>query len=451
MGASTNKKVIVLGAGLCGAALAALLARRGFAVTLYEKRPDLRRTILNAGRSINLALSHRGLKALNKLGLAEKVKSMSIAMPGRIVHDNQGMTNFQAYGLHGQYINSISRSGLNEALLDEAEQAGVALKFNHACKDVDIQSGQVWLDKQSQGNWITDKADFIFGTDGAFSVMRGKMLRSDRFNYEQHYIPHGYKELSMPPAANGDFRMDPNGLHIWPRGGFMMIALPNLDRTFTVTLFLAFEGENSFHSLRYPEHLQPFFEKHFPDTLPHLHNLKEQFRQNPSSSLVTIRCYPWAMGKGLLLGDAAHAIVPFYGQGMNAALEDCALLDEMLDDFDGDWQQLAQDFQRNRKPCADAIADLALYNFIEMRDKVADEEFLLRKKIEANMHHKYPDQWIPLYTMVTFSDLPYAEAKKRGELQSRVMQCYKERFGYPDRPEQANLQAIMDIYHELAV
>lgn len=442
----SKHKIIILGAGLCGAATAALLARRGFSVSLYEKRADLRQKVLDGGRSINLALSHRGLKTLSKLGLDDQVKQLAIPMHGRIVHDSGGGTNFQPYGLKGQFINSISRTELNRILLDAAEQAGVDLRFNHACKDVDLQTGDVWLDKQSQGNWVSDRGDFILGADGAFSVLRGKMLRSDRFNYQQHFIEHGYKELCIPPASDGSFRMDPHGLHIWPRGGFMMIALPNLDRTFTVTLFLPFEGSASFDRLKYPEQLKPFFEENFPDAYPHLPDLKGQFRQNPTSSLITVRCYPWAMGKGLLIGDAAHAIVPFYGQGMNAALEDAFVMDDMLERFDGDWEALAHRFQTDRKPNADAIADLALYNFIEMRDKVADEEFLMRKKIEALMHQKYPDAWIPLYTMVTFSDLSYAEAQKRGAQQAEVMQSYKRQFGYPSNPEQANLEAIMELY-----
>jgi kynurenine 3-monooxygenase len=445
----SKSKIIILGAGLCGAAMAALLARRGFSVSLYEKRADLRQKVLDGGRSINLALSHRGLKTLSKLGLDDQVKQLAIPMHGRIVHDTTGATNFQPYGLKDQFINSISRTELNRILLDAAEQAGADLRFNHACKDVDLQSGDVWLDKQSQGNWVTDRGDFIIGADGAFSVLRSKMLRSDRFNYQQHYIEHGYKELSIPPASDGSFRLDPNGLHIWPRGGFMMIALPNLDRTFTVTLFLPFEGSCSFDQLKYPEQLQPFFEQHFPDAYPHLSDLKGQFRQNPTSSLITVRCYPWSMGKGLLMGDAAHAIVPFYGQGMNAALEDCYVLDNLLDSFDGNWSSLSHRFQEARKPDAEAIADLALYNFIEMRDKVADGEFLLRKKIEALMHKHYPEQWIPLYTMVTFSDLSYAEAQKRGVQQAEVMQAYKKHYGYPSRPEEANLEAIMELYQQL--
>ncbi len=445
----SKQKIIILGAGLCGAAIAALLAKRGFSVTLYEKRADLRQKVLDGGRSINLALSHRGLKTLSKLGLDDQLKQLAIPMHGRIVHDSSGATNFQAYGLKGQFINSISRTELNRILLDAAEEAGVDLRFNHACKDEDLQTGDVWLDKQSQGNWVSDRGDLILGADGAFSVMRSKMLRSDRFNYQQQFIEHGYKELCIPPAPDGGFRLDPNGLHIWPRGGFMMIALPNLDRTFTVTLFLPFEGHNSFEQLKYPEQLKPFFEEHFPDAYPHLPDLKGQFRQNPTSSLITVRCYPWAMGKGLLIGDAAHAIVPFYGQGMNAALEDAYEMDEMLSTFDSDWENLAQRFQVERKPNADAIADLALYNFIEMRDKVADGEFLMRKKIEGLMHQKYPDVWIPLYTMVTFSDLSYAEAQKRGARQAEVMQAYKKHYGYPSRPEEAKLEAIMELYLQM--
>jgi kynurenine 3-monooxygenase len=439
----TKENVIILGAGLCGAALAAFLSKRGLKVTVYEKRPDLRNTVLDAGRSINLALSNRGIKALGKLGLAEQIRKISTPMPGRIVHDTEGKTNFQPYGKEGQFINSISRPGLNALLLDAAEKAGATIHFNHACKDVDLETGEVWLDKQQLGNWIKDQADIVFGTDGAYSVLRSKMVRSDRFNYQQHFIEHGYKELSIPPDEKGTFRMDPNGLHIWPRGGYMMIALPNLDGSFTVTLFLPFEGPNSFDHLKYPKNLDPFFKSNFPDAWPLLIDLKSQYRANPTSSLITIRCYPWAKGKAMLLGDAAHAIVPFYGQGMNAALEDCDLLDESMEQFDGNWEHFCANFQQKRKPDADAIADLALYNFIEMRDKVADEAFLLRKKIEARLHTAYPNEWIPQYTMVTFSHLPYAEAKRRGEHQSQIMQHYMALHPEITRSEDANLEEII--------
>ncbi len=434
-----NNHIIILGAGLCGSMLAIYLAKRGFQVSVFEKRPDLRKSELAAGRSINLALSHRGLKCFEQIGLIDKVRQLAIPMHGRTMHDLEGNLTFQPYGKQGQFINSISRSGLNALLLDAAEEAGATLYFGQACKNVDIKTAEVWLE-----DGRNFKADFIFGADGAFSILRSKLMRNDRFNYSQHFIEHGYKELSFPAKA-GEFSIEPNSLHIWPRGGFMMIALPNLDKSFTVTLFLPFEGANSFEHLDTPENLKAFFQQYFPDSLENLPDLQEQFQHNPTSSLVTVKCYPWHRAKAMVIGDAAHAIVPFYGQGMNAAFEDCYVLNSMMDDFDGDWEALASRFQQVRKPDADAIADLALHNFIEMRDSVADEAFLLQKKIEARLHQAYPDKWIPLYTMVTFSDLRYSEALKRGRVQDAVMKEYMSKADFSHNPEEENLAEIITL------
>jgi kynurenine 3-monooxygenase len=444
MASMGDKNLLVLGAGLCGSLLSIFLARKGFKVDVFEKRPDLRNTILDAGRSINLALSNRGIKALEKVGLGDKVKELAIPMHGRIMHDSKGNLTFQPYGKQGQYINSISRSGLNALLLSEAEKSGVNLHFNHTCKEVDFETGEVWLDKHSFGNWVSHKGEFIFGTDGAFSVLRSKMLRSDRFSYSQQYIEHGYKELSMPPNASGDFAIDPNALHIWPRGGYMMIALPNLDRSFTVTLFFPFEGQNSFGNLKTRAQVRDFFEQNFPDALALFPDLEQQFFANPTSSLLSIKCFPWTKGKAMLLGDAAHAIVPFYGQGMNAAFEDCFEWDKMMSqNFDGNWEKLASNYQHWRKPDTDAIADLALQNFIEMRDKVADPMFLLRKKIEAKIHEIYPEQWVPLYSMVTFSELRYSEAKNLGKAQELIMNEVMGQAGIAENWETLNFAEII--------
>ncbi len=439
MTSTAKNHIIILGAGLCGSMLAIFLAQRGFNVSIFEKRMDLRKKELHAGRSINLALSHRGLKCFEQIGLIEKVKQLAIPMHGRTMHDVEGNLTFQPYGKQGQYINSISRSGLNALLIDAAEEAGVLVHFGQACKQVDIETAEIWLEDGKR-----HQADFIFGADGAFSVLRSKLMRNDRFNYSQQYIEHGYKELCFPVKAH-DFAMEPNSLHIWPRGALMMIALPNLDKSFTVTLFLPFEGPNSFEHLEKPENLRAFFQTYFPDSLPHLPDLEAQYKQNPTASLVTVKCYPWHRAKAMIIGDAAHAIVPFYGQGMNAAFEDCYVFNSMMDDFDGDWQALAMRFQQFRKPDADAIADLALHNFIEMRDSVADEAFLLQKKIEARLHQTYPDKWIPLYTMVTFSDIRYSEALKRGRVQDAIMKEYMSKSDFSNHPEEVNLEEIITL------
>lgn len=419
-----TKKVTILGAGLVGSLLSIFLAKKGFKVTTYESRPDYRKSTTVGGRSINLALSNRGLKALNAVGLDHEIKSRCIPMPGRMIHALDGQLDFHAYGKEGEYINSISRSGLNELLLDEAEKAGVEFYFNHKCINVDYKHTTAQFEIEDRK--IEIEADFILGADGAYSAMRSSMMRSERFNYEQHYITAGYKELHIPPTADGDFAIDPNALHIWPRGKFMLIALPNLDKSFTVTLFLPFEGEKSFEKLKTKKDVKAFFEADFADSVPLMPDLIDDFFTNPTSGLVTIRCYPWVKENCALLGDAAHAIVPFYGQGMNAGFEDCHVLSRLIDTHGELNQSVLQEYQELRKPDAEAVADLALYNFIEMRDKVADPKFILQKKIEKKLNELFPEKWLPLYSMVTFSDLRYSEAlaigKKQQEIMDKVME-----------------------------
>ncbi|WP_420388173.1 FAD-dependent oxidoreductase [Roseivirga sp.] len=414
-----DKKITILGAGLVGSLLSIFLSKRGYQVNTYESRPDPRKADLSAGRSINLALSHRGLKGLHAVGLANEVKERCIPMPGRMIHDLAGDLNFQPYGKEGQYINSVSRSGLNELLLDKAEEAGAKIYFDYKCIEVDYQLTQSRF--LHDGQELTISADFIFGADGAFSAMRNAFMRTDRFNYQQHYITAGYKELHIPPTDSGEFAIDPNALHIWPRGKFMLIALPNLDKSFTVTLFLPFEGEKSFEKLQDENSVRQFFQEEFADAVPLMPDLLHDFFTNPTSSLVTVRCYPWVKENCALIGDAAHAIVPFYGQGMNAGFEDCFVLDQLLEQHGELNQDLLARYQELRKPDGEAIADLALYNFIEMRDKVADPQFILQKKIEKRLNELYPDQWLPLYPMVTFSDLRYSEALAIGRKQQSIM------------------------------
>lgn len=409
-----------MGAGLVGSLLSLYLVKRGYKVTVYERRMDMRQHLIEGGRSINLALSNRGIAALHEVGLGDLLKQNSIPMHGRMMHDEKGKLNFQPYGKTGQFINSVSRGGLNMVLISEAERHGVEFLFEHRCVNIDFEKTEIAFQHHNAVRHRTH--DVIIGADGAFSAVRGAMQITDRFEYSQSYIEHGYKELRIPPGEDGKPLLDTNALHIWPRESFMLIALPNPDATFTCTLFLPVEGPVSFQQLDKPEAIQQFFEKEFPDAVPLMPTLQEDFRDNAMSSLVTVRCYPWCRNKTLLIGDAAHAIVPFFGQGMNAGFEDCRVLNALLDEYQDSWKRVLPRFQELRKPDADAIAQLALDNFVEMRDLVADADFLLRKKIEAKLNELYPTRWIPFYSMVTFQEnIRYSEALSIGQKQKKIM------------------------------
>ena len=426
--------IAIAGGGLVGALLSLYLKRRGYRVTVFERRPDMRLRSIDAGRSINLALSARGLAALDELGLAEVIKHIALPMQGRVMHDAGGRLTFQPYGKEGQFINSVSRSALNIVLMNEAEKAGVKFRFEHRCVNINLEKTEItWTTNtpaltpgtamvENTGALFTQKFDLIIGADGAFSAVRAAMQFTDRFNFSQSYIEHGYKELHIPASAMGTFQLEANALHIWPRESFMMIALPNPNATFTCTLFLPFNGSRSFDSLETDEQVLKFFGETFPDAVPLMPALLEDFRTNVTSSLVTMKCYPWVKNRTLIVGDAAHAVVPFYGQGMNAGFEDCRILNKLLDEYNDDWEVVLNVFQQQRKPDADAIADLAIENFIAMRDLVADESFLLRKRIEARLHELFPDRWIPQYSMVTFRpDIRYSTAMARGREQKDIM------------------------------
>jgi kynurenine 3-monooxygenase len=417
------KSALVIGGGLVGAMHAANLARRGLNVKLIERRPDLRGVELQAGKSINLALSTRGWKALEMLGITDKIKEVAIPMYGRQIHDADGNESFQPYGKEGQAIYSVSRGDLNAKLLDAAQgYDNVEMRFESKCTGVDFdKSVASFIDLNTQEEF-EEHADLIFATDGAFSAVRADMQKTQRFNYQQEFIPHGYRELLLPADADGNYRMEKNALHIWPRGGYMLIALPNPDGSFTCTLFMPYEGENSFERLNTDEAIDAFFKKQFPDFYRMMPDLVEDYKSHPLSDLVIIRCYPWVRNHTCLMGDASHAIVPFYGQGMNSGFEDCSVMNELLDENDGDWEATLDAFQKKRKPDADAIAELAMRNYIEMRDSVADPNFILRKKIEANLHEKYGQRWIPLYSQVTFSHIRYSEALREGKRHDRIMQ-----------------------------
>ena len=432
-----------MGAGLVGSLMAIYLRKRGYDVSIYERRGDMRKSKVAAGRSINLALSNRGWKPLAEVGLEASIKEMIIPMNGRMMHDVQGNLTFQPYGKEGQAINSISRGGLNQLLIERAESDGVKVYFDHKCIGVNHAESVVSL--ENDGKSVEVNADLIIGADGAFSAIRQSFQKTDRFNYNQHYIDHGYKELVIPADKAGGFSIEKNALHIWPRGNYMLIALPNTDGSFTCTLFFPFEGDRSFDTLKSDEEIMSFFREVFPDAVDLMPTLLEDYKSNPTSSLLTIKCFPWVKNRTLIIGDASHAIVPFYGQGMNSGFEDCRVLNDMLNEHDDDWEKVLPLYQEVRKPDADAILDLALQNFIEMRDLVADEYFLTRKKIEARLNDQYPDKWIPLYSMVTFQgDMRYSEAIRRGEQQKVIMDEVMSRPNILDSWENIDLVEIID-------
>lgn len=438
-----TKHIGIIGGGLVGCLLSIYLIKRGYRVTVYERRDDLRKKHSDEGRSINLALSTRGIRSIEEAGIFDRVKQIAIPMHGRMMHDRTGNLSFLPYGTSGQYINSISRSGLNEILMEHAERLGVLFHFRHRCVAVDLQNtfATFQIDERQSS---THTFDFLAGADGAFSTVRSAMQITDRFNYAQHYLEHGYKELEIP-ALNGRAVLDKHALHIWPRERYMMIALPNPDQTFTCTLFFPFEGDPSFSSLSDASQVARFFEDVFPDAIAKMPTLIEDYFRNPTSSLVTIRCSPWSRKNTFLIGDAAHGIVPFYGQGMNAGFEDCRILNELLDEYKDHWPRALDKFQLLRKEDSDAIAQLAVDNFVEMRDHVADPVFLLRKQIEAKLHALFPDKWIPLYSMVTFNDnIRYSEAYRKGKKQERIMDEVMKNPGIASQWETLNFKEIVD-------
>ncbi len=441
-----KKEISIVGAGLVGSLLSIYLSKRGYKVSLYERRSDMRKEKVDAGRSINLALSDRGLLALERVGLAEEIKKIAIPMHGRFIHNPDGSTAFQPYGKEGQFINSVSRATLNSRLMDIAEQNGVKIYFNEKCTQLDW-SKDILAFENTKGKQVpASNADIVFGADGAYSAARLQhQLQHDRFDYEQSYIDCGYKELTIPPTAEGEFALSANALHIWPRKDYMLIALPNLDKSFTCTLFFPFEGETSFSKLDSEEKVKTFFAKTFPDAVPLMPDYVKEFFSNPTSSLVTVKCFPWIReDKFALIGDAAHAIVPFFGQGMNCGFEDCRVLDELIDKYGDDWKVILNEYQTLRKPDADAIADLAVNNFTEMREKTANPSFLLQKKIEARLHEKYPDKWIPAYSQVTFNPhIRYSEALKRGMKQEAIMQEVMKLPGIERRWEDGDIEELI--------
>ena len=419
-----NKQVIIIGAGLVGSLWAVYLSKAGYKVTIYERRPDIRKAEISAGKSINLALSTRGWTALDAVGVGDEIRKIAIPMYGRMMHDLEGKLTYQQYGMEGQAIYSVSRGKINATMMDIAEKYGEAtIHYNHICEKVDLNQGIVHLTNSLTGQSFEAKADLVFGADGAFSAVRfNSMQKLDRFNYSQNFIADGYREILLPANEDGSYKMDKNALHIWPRGRFMLIALANEDGSFTCTMFMPHEGyENSFDKLKTKEAVNTFFQNTFPDFFAMMPSISDSWEDHPLSSLAIIRCYPWAHGKTALIGDAAHATVPFYGQGMNAGFEDCLVLAGLMKKHQENWPAIFDEYSRERKPDGDALQDLSLDNYLVMRDYVADPAFLLRKKIEAKFSEQYPDKWMPLYSQVTFSTIRYSVAYKQGQIQNEIM------------------------------
>ena len=418
-----KQRFTLIGSGLAGGLLGAYLGRRGYDVDLYERRADPREGNIVGGRSINLAVSTRGIHALEQLGIADEALRHAIPMRGRMIHDKSGDLHFAQYDVDpNKHINSIGRAALNTTVIEAAQRyPNVRVHFNHRCTDVDLTEAVCYL--EAENGQVMARGDAVIGVDGAFSAVRQSMQKKlAEFEYDESYLAHGYKELTISPAADGSWRMEKNALHIWPRKSFMMIALPNPDGSFTCTLFWEFEGPRSFATTKTDDEVCDFFWEEFPDAVPLMPTLLEDFRQNPTGSLVTIRCAPWYYrDKIALLGDAAHAVVPFYGQGMNAAFEDCVVLDECLAEFPNNRERAFAEYFSRRKENADALADLALENFIEMRDKTASKTFRTKKKLDHFLEAALPGIYLPLYTMVTFTRIPYAEAARRGRRQDRIV------------------------------
>jgi kynurenine 3-monooxygenase len=443
-----KKEVVIIGAGLVGSLWAVYMSKAGYNVTIYERRTDIRKAEISAGKSINLALSIRGWTALDAVGVGDEIRKIGIPMYGRMMHDMQGNLSYQPYGKEGQAIYSISRGKTNAVMMDMAEKLGDAtIHYNHDCNKVDLKEGIVTLTNTLTNKELSVKADLVFGVDGAFSAVRyNSFQKLNRFNYSQNYIADGYREILLPANADGSHKLDKNALHIWPRGRFMLMAMANEDASFTCTLFMPHEGgENSFDKLTSRDAVNKFFLTTFPDFYEMMPNIADAWEDHPLSNLAIIRCYPWTNGKVALMGDAAHATVPFYGQGMNAGFEDCTVMDRLMKKHNHDWDAIFQEYSVERKPDGDALQDLSVDNYFVMRDYVADPAFILRKKIEAKFSELHPDRWLPLYSQVTFSNIRYSDAYRQGNIQSGIMDEIME---LPNIEAEWDSKIVMDILLE---
>jgi kynurenine 3-monooxygenase len=419
-----TKTAIIIGAGLVGSLWAIYLSKAGYKVDVFERRADMRKANISAGKSINLATSYRGWKALDELGIGDEIRKIAIPMFGRTLHHLDGDLKYQPYGNEGQAIYSVSRGAINARLMSIAEENGVKIHFNHECINVDLAKGTAIFNDTNAGIFGEQNASVVFATDGAFSAARyNGFQKLDRFSYSQNYIPDGYREILLPANADGSYKLNKETLHIWPRGRFMLIALPNFDGSFTCTLFMPFEGDKyCFNNLTNKEKVREFFKEVFPDFYTMMPQVADQWEQHPLSSLAIIRCFPWTSGKYALMGDAAHATVPFFGQGMNAGFEDCSVMWQLMQKHHEDWPQIFKEYELVRKPNGDAVQDLSLQNYIVMRDKVADPKFLLLQKVERRINYLYPESYFPLYSMVSFTDIEYQTALSKGNEQESMIQ-----------------------------
>ena len=418
------KQATIIGSGLVGSLWAVYLTKAGYKVKIFERRTDMRKATISAGKSINLAMSYRGWKALDEMQIGDEIRKISIPMFGRTMHALDGNKTYQPYGINDQAIFSVSRGEINCKLMDIAERTGNAdISFSEECIGADLQNGIVHLKNTATGKISEHKSDVVFGTDGAFSAIRyNAMQKIDRFTYSQNYVEDGYREILLPANSDGSYKLDKNTLHIWPRGRFMLIALPNFDGSFTCTLFMPFEGhEHCFNNLTSKEKVNAFFKTVFPNFFDMMPNIADAWEDHPLSSLAIIRCFPWTHGKVALMGDAAHATVPFYGQGMNAGFEDCSVMYSLMKKHNEDWSKIFKEYETLRKPNGDAVQDLSLLNYIVMRDKVADPAFLLQQKVERRMAQLYPGNYFPMYSMVSFSDIEYQVALNKGKEQDKII------------------------------
>lgn len=445
-----DEPIILMGAGLAGSLMAVYLAQRGFQVEVFERRPDMRNVDISAGKSINLALSLRGLHALEEVGMKEEILSLAIPMPGRMIHSLDGNTSFQPYSKDpNKAINSVSRGELNMRLMTKAESyPNINFHFNQRCLGMDFQSGEVEMRDENTGKTYTVKGQTVIGADGAFSGVRKALQFTPRFDFSQSFLTHGYKELTIPPTAEGGHRIHKNALHIWPRGQYMLIALPNLDGSFTVTLFYPYEGEHSFSTLTSPETVMDFFESQFGDAIAHMPTLVDDFFGNPTGDLVTIRCSPWSYeGMATLVGDACHAVVPFFGQGMNAAFEDCTELNACITKYGNHgWDAVYQHYDQNRIANGNAIADMALDNYIEMRDYAGDPDWQFRKKIEHILEREFPGLYISRYESVSFTRESYTLGQQRGFTNDKILKALAEGISSPDEVDLKKAEELIRKY-----
>jgi kynurenine 3-monooxygenase len=442
----TQKNAIIVGAGLVGSLWAVYLSKHGYEVDIYERRSDMRERKMLAGRSINLAMSFRGWKALDDIGVGDEIRKIALPMYGRTMHGKDGNTTYQPYGNEGQAIYSVSRAEINISLMNIAQNSGkVRIHFDEECTGVDNKNGILKCKNTKSKIESEHKADVIFATDGTYSAARYKAMQTlDRFNFSQQYIPDGYKEILLPANDDGTHKLSVNTLHIWPRGRFMMIALPNFDGSYTCTLFMPFEDhEYCFHNLTSKEKVTQFFKEVFPDFYEMLPNVAETWDDFPLASLAIIRCFPWANGKLVLMGDAAHATVPFYGQGMNAGFEDCTVMWELMKQLNENWEEVFKAYETKRKPNGDAVQDLSLHNYIVMRDKVADPDFLLLQKIERRINFLYPDKYFPLYSMVSFTNIEYKIAYNKGLEQEAMIKSLIQEKGITSETDDSTLDKLI--------